>query len=190
MSPAAKCSPLLAGVLDDPAGSSQPALCDRTGAVTYGQLREDVIRVAAWLHRSGCSARDRIAVCLPKSCTTVELILGILAADAAYVPLNHRLPRGALRRILDDLQPSMVICSRAAAHALLAETAGLKIATLGGGGPARSASLHSWCRAALPDWRSPPSIRAALWPARRSAGYACTSARSAPTPWSGAPAPG
>ena len=52
MSLATNLSPLLAGVLGDgPAGSSQPALCDRTGAVTYGQLREEVLRVAAWLRR-------------------------------------------------------------------------------------------------------------------------------------------
>ena len=136
MSLTANLSPLLAGVLGDgPAGSSQPALCDRAGAVPYGQLRQDVLRVAAWLRRSGCSAGDRIAVCLPKSCLAVELILGILAADAAYVPLNHRLPLEALRRILHDLRPDMIVCARPLADRLLAESSGLKVATIGGSGP-------------------------------------------------------
>ena len=136
MSLATNLSPLLAGVLGDgPAGSSQPALCDRAGAVTYGQLRQDVLRVAAWLRRSGCSAGDRIAVCLPKSCLAVELILAILAADAAYVPLNHRLPPEALRRILHDLRPRMIVCARPLAGMLLAESSGLKVATIGGSGP-------------------------------------------------------
>jgi L-proline---[L-prolyl-carrier protein] ligase len=136
MSLAANLSPLLVGVVGDgPAGSSQPALCDRAGAVTYGQLREDVLRVAAWLRRSGCSAGDRIAVCLPKTCLTVELILGILAADAVYVPLNHRLPVDALRRILHDLRPRMIVCARPFADTLLVETTGLGIATIGGNAP-------------------------------------------------------
>src|SRR5260370_40740302 len=136
MSPLTACSPLLAGVLNGgAAGSSQPALCDRAGAVAYGQLREDVLRVAAWLRRSGCSAGDRIAVCLPKSCLAVELILGILATDAAYVPLNHRLPPEALRRILHDLRPDMILCARPLADRLLAESSGLKVATIGGRGP-------------------------------------------------------
>src|SRR5207249_9844773 len=135
MSLVANRSPLLADVLNDIAASSQLALCDRAGAVTYGQLREDVRRVAAWLRRSGCSAGDRIAVCLPKNCVTVELILGILAADAAYVPLNHRLPHEALRRIVEDLHPRIIVCARPLAEALLAETFGLRVATIGGNGP-------------------------------------------------------
>src|SRR5262249_22214297 len=36
-------------------------------------------------------------------------ILGILAAGAAYVPLNHRLPVAQLLRVLADLRPSLLI---------------------------------------------------------------------------------
>lgn len=136
------CSPLLAGVLNDgPAGSGQPALCDRSGRVSYGELREDVLRVAAWLRRSGCSAGDRIAVCLPKSRVAVELILGILAAEAVYVPLNHRLPIEAMRRIVHDLRPRLIICDRAAAEILLADSAAGKVATIGGSSPALGLEL-------------------------------------------------
>jgi amino acid adenylation domain-containing protein len=128
------CSPLLAGVLNDGAAPNQPALCDRASTITYGQLRKDVLGVAVWLRRSGCAAGDRIAVCLPKTCYTVELILGILAADAVYVPLNRRLPIGALRRIVADLRPCLIICARTLADALLADSSSLKVATLGGNG--------------------------------------------------------
>ena len=162
MSPARNLSPLLAGVFDGPAGSSQPALSDRTRAVSYAQLREDVLRVAAWLRRSGCSAGDRIAVCLPKSCLAVELILGILAADAAYVPLNHRLPLEALRRILHDLRPRMMVCARPLADTLRAESSGLKVATIGGSGPELGLELLGTSPGASAAAPSQPGDLAAL----------------------------
>ena len=141
MSVVANRSRLLADIFEGQAASSHPALCDRTGTTTYAELREDVRRVAAWLARRGCGTGDRIAVCLPKSRFAVALILGILAAGAVYVPLNHRLTLPALRRILEDLRPRTIVCAREAAGALLAENCGAMVASIGGTDPALGLEL-------------------------------------------------
>ncbi len=87
-------TPLLAGILA-PGGNDRPALCDRGTTVTYGQLRNDVLAVREALMKIGIRPGDRVAVCLPKTVRTVETMLGILAADAAYVPLKSPLDTGS-----------------------------------------------------------------------------------------------
>jgi amino acid adenylation domain-containing protein len=167
-------SPLLATVLDDgPAGANQPALCARDGSVTYAQLRQDVLDVSSWLHRSGCLPGDRIAVCLPKTRVAVELILGILAAGGIYVPLNHRSPLRLLGQVLGDLRPRMIICARALAETLLGETAalpGLSIATAGGLGPHLGLEVLGTNRGAMPPAPSPPDDLAVVLYTSGSAG--------------------
>ena len=74
-------SPLVAPVLSfGPAGADQAAICARDRAVSYAELRQHVLAVGDWLRKCGCSPGDRIALYLPKTIETVELILGILAA--------------------------------------------------------------------------------------------------------------
>ena len=138
MIPAAALSPLLTTVLCDGAtGQDGAALSSRDGSVNYAQFRRDVLDIRDWLCRLGCTRGDRVAICLPKSVAAVELIFGILAADAAYVPLNHRSSMEQLRRILEDLQPFMIIGDRGTARALLADPlgvpTGMRVACIGGG---------------------------------------------------------
>jgi amino acid adenylation domain-containing protein len=138
MTPAATLSPLLTTVLCDGAtGQNGVALSSQDGSVSYAQLRRDVLEIRDWLRRLGCTRGDRVAICLPKSIAAVELIFGILAADATYVPLNHRSSIEQLRRILEDLQPFMIIGDRGTARALLADPlgipTGMRVASIGGG---------------------------------------------------------
>ena len=82
-------------------------------SLTYGELRRHVLAVRETLLRNGVGAGGRVAVCLPKTPAAVATMLGILAADAAYVPLNHRLPVAQLLRILADLRPALLMTTYA-----------------------------------------------------------------------------
>lgn len=133
MSMVADASPLVATVLSSgPAGDDQPAICTRDRSVTYGELRQHVLELREWFRKSGCEPGDRIALYLPKTVETVEIILGVLAAGAAYVPINPALPPDAVRQILSDLQPFMFITASKASPQLLdaGAQAGAKVATV------------------------------------------------------------
>jgi amino acid adenylation domain-containing protein len=96
-------------------GDDKLALSGGGESVTYGELRRQVLAVREALLQNGIGAGARVAVCLPKTTAAVGAILGILAAGAAYVPLNHRLPLAQLLRILADLRPSLLMTTRAVA---------------------------------------------------------------------------
>jgi amino acid adenylation domain-containing protein len=100
--------PLLTRVLARE-GDDRLALSGGGKSVTYGELRRHVLAARDALVRNGIGAGDRVAVCLPKTIATVETILGILAAGATYVPLNHRMPVAQLLRVLADLRPSLLM---------------------------------------------------------------------------------
>jgi amino acid adenylation domain-containing protein len=99
-------------------GDEKLALSGGGATVTYGELRRQVLAVREALLRNGIGAGARVAVYLPKSTATVATILGILAADAAYVPLNHRLPLAQLLPILADLRPSLLMTTGVLADTL------------------------------------------------------------------------
>src|SRR5262249_2817903 len=117
MTGAGSFSPILRRILAS-GGDDKLALSGGGQSVTYCELRRQVLAVREALLRNGIGGGARVAVCLPKSTTAVGTILGILAADAAYVPLNHRLPLAQLLRILADLRPSLLITTNALANAL------------------------------------------------------------------------
>src|SRR5258708_35847417 len=123
-----------------PGGEGQPALRDRNATATYGELRAHVLALRDSLRNNGIGAGDRIALCLPKTVATVELMLAVLAAEAAYVPLNPRLRGAPLRRVLEDLRPSLLIADSGAAAAFREHNtvSSLRIAVAGAGGEAHT----------------------------------------------------
>jgi amino acid adenylation domain-containing protein len=129
-------SPLVALVLaDDLAGANQTALGMAGARVSYGELKREVLAIAEWLRRVGVGEGDPVAFVLPKSIAAVEILLGVLAAGAAYVPLNYRLPALALKAILRDLNPRLVIAEPPQAEMLLRDNdlTGLSVASTGSG---------------------------------------------------------
>ena len=137
MSLARSMSPLVAPVFaDGSAGSSQTALTHSGRRLLYGELKRDVIATAEWLARMGVNPGDRVAFVLPKSIETVALVLAVLSAGAAYVPINHRLPASAVRSILQDVQPRLVVMEATRASELAGNAAfpGLSIAVAGANG--------------------------------------------------------
>jgi amino acid adenylation domain-containing protein len=91
----------------------RPLLSAATGRCSYGQAREGMLAYAGWLGAAqGVRPGDRVAICLPKTLESVQLIYGILAAGAAYVPLQYQGPPARLSRILASIRPALFITTR------------------------------------------------------------------------------
>ncbi|HTZ36845.1 MAG TPA: amino acid adenylation domain-containing protein [Stellaceae bacterium] len=122
--------PLLAPILEPGSGGRAVALQARDEAATYAELRSAVAGFAEALARAGVAPGDRVALALPKSIAAAEMILAVLAAGAAYVPLDPRQPPLRLAATLADLEPALLVTTPALAGTLRGAACGVPIATL------------------------------------------------------------
>lgn len=88
------------------------------GSMTFGQLRERMLRLAAWLRWAGIGSGERVSICLPKSPEGVIALYGILASGAAYVPIQFRGPPDRLNSILESVRPRLLITTPGMARLL------------------------------------------------------------------------
>ena len=77
-----------------------PAVFASSGDLSYGQLRDQALAVAAALRAAGVGAGDTVAVMGPKTAEQVPALLGILSVGAAYLPIGVDQPRDRAERIL------------------------------------------------------------------------------------------
>ena len=77
-----------------------PAVFASSGDLTYAQLRDRALAVAAALRAAGIGAGDTVAVMGPKTAEQLPALLGILAAGAVYLPIGVDQPRDRAERIL------------------------------------------------------------------------------------------
>ncbi|MCW5623126.1 MAG: amino acid adenylation domain-containing protein [Burkholderiales bacterium] len=79
------------------------------GALSYRDLDAAANRVARHLIDRGVGAESRVGVCLPRTPQLLAMLLGVLKAGAAYVPLDPALPERRLRFMIDDAQLAVLI---------------------------------------------------------------------------------
>ena len=155
-------SSLVAPLLDDGhAGSAWPAVAMGRSTVTYGELRRNVMSVRDDMLRVGIGPGDRVAICMPKSIAALELILGTLAAGAAYVPINHSLPVSQIRSIVTDIRPKLLVVPPTARCDAIA-VPGLRIATCEIAAGAAIGELHV-LPGIMPEISSPPWLATILY---------------------------
>ncbi len=77
-----------------------PAVFASSGDLSYAQLRDQALTVAAALREAGIVAGDTVAVMGPKTAEQVPALLGILATGAVYLPIGIDQPRDRAQRIL------------------------------------------------------------------------------------------
>lgn len=100
------------------------AVIDGQTSLSYGELDELANRLAHCLLASGLNRQDRVVFCLQRSVHCLTAILGILKADAVYVPLDPKTPELRLRSILADCHPRVIICdSSTLKHFVLMDSA-------------------------------------------------------------------
>lgn len=96
--------------------------------ISYKELGEYSNQLARTLKKEGVARGDRVCFCLFKSINSIKAILGILKADAVYVPLDAFSPAARLRKIIQDAEPRVLIYDTDTAS--LAKTLAPKSATL------------------------------------------------------------
>jgi amino acid adenylation domain-containing protein len=85
------------------------AICTASEVWSYAQLNSFANRAANRLHRGGVRSGSLVGVCLPRSLKTIAVLIGILKAGAAYVPLDIAYPEERLRFMAEDTQASCLI---------------------------------------------------------------------------------
>ena len=78
-----------------------PALLHGDCAITYGELAERALGVAAYLEGQGVQRGDVVALQLQKGPEQVIAVLGILACSATYLPIGVDQPATRCRKICD-----------------------------------------------------------------------------------------
>nr|AAN85506.1 nonribosomal peptide synthetase [Streptomyces atroolivaceus] len=76
---------------------------------TYGELVDRSDRFAAALRGLGVRPGDRVGVCLDRSAQLVSVLLAVMTAGAAYVPLDPTYPADRLAYTADDAGLSLVV---------------------------------------------------------------------------------
>ncbi|MGW6377082.1 amino acid adenylation domain-containing protein [Rhodococcus sp. NPDC055112] len=107
-------TPFFAFAATDP---DRTALCwSDDSRMSYGELAEGALRVAAWLRGAGVVPGDLVAVTLPRGIEQVIAVLGVLSIGAVYVPLGVDQPASRRQTIHDAAGIRHVIEDLAAAE--------------------------------------------------------------------------
>jgi non-ribosomal peptide synthetase-like protein len=84
----------------------------RKSELTYWELRSRAQRFAHYLVLRGVRRGDRVAVCLPRGLDQYMVILGILEAGAAYVPVDWQSPQERANYIAGECAAAAVVTTR------------------------------------------------------------------------------
>ncbi|MCX4097869.1 non-ribosomal peptide synthase/polyketide synthase [Nocardia sp. alder85J] len=112
--------PTLASLFADRAARTPEAVAlrfDGAADLTYGQLAESVNRLARHLISRGIGPEDRVALHLRRSPWLVIAMYAVLAAGAAYVPLDPDHPADRTRYVLATARPSCLLTTTSDAPA-------------------------------------------------------------------------
>jgi amino acid adenylation domain-containing protein len=90
--------------------------------LTYRELDERAEHLARELQRRGVGPESLVAVMLDRSVELVVVLLGILKAGAAYVPLDPTYPQERIDDILKDSQARLLITRRSLAQRVPEQT--------------------------------------------------------------------
>ncbi|HEU4322124.1 MAG TPA: amino acid adenylation domain-containing protein, partial [Roseiflexaceae bacterium] len=77
--------------------------------ISFAALCARVDQLASALHARGVGANDRVALLLSRQIDLAVALLGVLAAGAAYVPVDPATPKQRLDLILDDVAAALVL---------------------------------------------------------------------------------
>jgi amino acid adenylation domain-containing protein len=103
---------------------ARPAVACNGRSITYDQLFRRANRLANCLKAEGVSRQDRVGILLDRSIAFIEAVMGVLKADAVYVPIDPKSPPERWGRIIADCEPSALICAGKTARMLEAAIPG------------------------------------------------------------------
>jgi amino acid adenylation domain-containing protein len=106
--------------------------------LTFRELMEEADRLAAPLRKQGAGPGVRVALFLDRGADLAVAVLAVLAAGAAFVPLDPRYPKARLERMLADSGAALTLDREKVGGGALSRDAGVG---RGGGLPASPAYL-------------------------------------------------
>jgi amino acid adenylation domain-containing protein len=77
------------------------ALVFNGARLSYGAIEEQANRLAHLLKDAGCRRGDRVGLLMPKMPKAIVAMLGVLKADAIYVPMDPASPAARQARVLE-----------------------------------------------------------------------------------------
>ncbi len=103
----------ITGMFASQVAAAPEAVAVTAGAVslTYRELEVEADRLAAVLVKRGVAAESVVAVALPRSLELIVVLLAVLKAGAAYLPVDPEYPADRLFFMLTDAQPMFVVCT-------------------------------------------------------------------------------
>ncbi|MQA27332.1 MAG: amino acid adenylation domain-containing protein, partial [Micromonosporaceae bacterium] len=113
--------PVDAGLLHEPiearaAVSPGAAAVVAAGDVlTYAELEARANRFAHTLIDRGVGPEDLVGVVMGRSADLIAVLLGVLKAGAAYVPIDPGYPEERIGFMLSDARPALLVCAQATA---------------------------------------------------------------------------
>jgi non-ribosomal peptide synthetase component F len=84
-------------------------------SITFGELERQANQIARVLRDHGCKRGDRVAVVAPMTPNAITALLGVLKADAIFVPLHAAQTPATLARIVAECQPACLLTAAATA---------------------------------------------------------------------------
>ncbi|MFE7536411.1 class I adenylate-forming enzyme family protein [Streptomyces rhizosphaericola] len=102
---------LLHDVLDAAAERwpDRPAVSGPGATVTYAELRDSSLRLAARLHSEGVCRGRRLVISLPSGPLVPALVFAASRVGAVYTVLHEQVVGVPLEHVLDDCEPTLVV---------------------------------------------------------------------------------
>ena len=97
----------------------KPAVVDRERTLSFSELRRQALALAGLIAQRTSQRSQPVAVFLPKEADAVVSFLGILYTGNCYAPMDVKSPGVRVKRILDHLNPVVVITKPALRQTLL-----------------------------------------------------------------------
>ncbi len=88
------------------------AICDEWEGITYRQYHDRAVGLAKAIIDGGTDSRQSVVVYLEKSVKVLVSFMGIAYAGDFYSPIDVEMPKQRVNKILEVLQPKIVITSR------------------------------------------------------------------------------
>ncbi len=125
----------------------RPAVTFEGETITYGQLQARAGRVARRLRALGAGPGVLVGIALERSFDLVAAVLGVLAAGAAYLPLDPSNPDERLAYMLEDSGAPLLLAQGDAARRLAGIAARVRLVDLDGS----DETADPWLPQAVPD---------------------------------------
>jgi amino acid adenylation domain-containing protein len=86
--------------------------------ITYMELNRQSNKLANSLIERGVKRQDRVIIFLKRSTEHIISFMGIIKADAIYVPVDPCAPANRTRTIVEDCRPAAIICNKETVYSL------------------------------------------------------------------------